>query len=205
MTDLQLGAAVWMIAAGITVAGRVIGAGPLHDGDENRVVIDQNTLGQHLPQWYRPAEIAVLTAGLAPQLGLCPDCLGYGTIGELGDADTYYPYSVDEVPDPCGECGGSGRRYVRVTVERSDGQVTGRMELVPHDPVYGSGLTAVKGVRGMLRSAPLGPPAPDMCLACGVTQDAHPTPPAPTEGGLKPDAVTTSRSQRGTAHQPLRR
>lgn len=183
-SQLQQGAAVWMIAAGITVAGRVIGTGPLHEGDENRIVIDQNTLGQHLPQWYRPAEIGVITAALAPQLGLCPDCLGYGTLGELAsDADSYYPYSVDEVPDPCGECGGSGRQYVRVTAERSDGQVTGRMEIVPHDPVYGTGLAAVKGISALLRAAPLGPPAPGMCLACGVTQDAHQVPPAPAEGG----------------------
>jgi hypothetical protein len=42
---LAAGAAVWAVAVQITVAGRVIG-----DGGDGLIVIDQTTLGQHLPQ-----------------------------------------------------------------------------------------------------------------------------------------------------------
>lgn len=177
MNEQQLtepGTAVWAVAVGIIVAGRVLGPGKLYpDDDQDRIVIDQCTLGQHLPQYYQRADLHVLQASDCAQLGLCQPCLGYGTVGELvAGLNDYYPYAVDEVPDPCGTCGGSGREYVHVTIDRHAGQTIGRMTLAPHDPVYWA--------PGLNPDVAL---PTDVCVICGITDDIHPAPAPPEDGG----------------------
>jgi hypothetical protein len=115
---------------------------------------------------YRRSELRALTAADAPRLGLCPACLGYGTTGELAvSLDGYHPYRVDEIEDPCAECGGSGRPYVKVTIRHDNGQITGHMDVARHLPVYRE--------RGLAGYAVL----PDgLCLACGMHPEIHPDP-----------------------------
>jgi len=159
----EAGSPVWAVLVNITVAGRVLGGGP-----GGTVLVDQCTLGQHLPQHYQPGELHPLTAEEATGLGLCPACLGYGTVAELCTAESYFPYSADELKDPCGDCGGSGRSHVKVTITRdSTSGTSAHITVSPHEPLY----TALPG-------APDGP-----CQACGLSPDVHPHQPAPEPGG----------------------
>jgi hypothetical protein len=162
MTEtLETGTAVWGVLAGFTVAGRVLAGGDL-------ILVDQCTIGQHLPQWYRPGELRVLTAEEAPRLGLCAACLGYGTTAQLCTADSYFPYSADELEDPCPDCGGSGRSHVKVTITRDGpGCTSANITIAPHEPLY--------------TELPGGPEG--ICQGCGLAPDTHPHQQAPDPGG----------------------
>lgn len=156
------GAAVWTVTAAVIVAGRVITRYA-----RNRIMIDQCTIGQHLPQSYRQSELHPLTAADTELYGLCPGCLGYGTPAALPGTTGlagYYPYSISEIPDPCPVCEGTGRRWIRVTTTRTgDGGTAARLDVLPHDPVW-----PPPAARKLISR--------DTCVACGVTSGAHLTP-----------------------------
>jgi hypothetical protein len=114
-------------------------SGPVEVGAR---IIDLNTrttywinicvLGQHLPQVYREKELTVMhTAEDAQKVGLCGSCLGFGTTFEL--SNPMYPAGIDELDNLCITCRGTGREWVRSTVERSAGSVIGNLTILPHE------------------------------------------------------------------------
>jgi len=146
----------WVLSGGIPSGARTIAPG---DGKAT-MWLKVCVLGQHLPQMYREDEIHRITPESAPHLGLCPDCLGWGTQQENiplpwpggGMSAAAYPHGIDERPEPCPVCEGSGRPALRSIVTRDGGQVNGRLEFRPHEYV---------------------PPRRDtmqVCLACGSEQ-----------------------------------
>lgn len=153
ITDHKLreGEAVWVSLpmespGSIPMAARVVGEMP-----GSMWWINLNTIGQHLPQQYRRRELHPLDAESCPGLGLCPQCLGFGTTSPLVVPD--YPYGVDEIPSPCPSCEGSGRPFLRVGIQREAQSVTGELSILPHSyvpPVLGVGT----------------------CLGCGHPPDA---------------------------------
>ena len=113
-----------------------LGARVLGEGDDGTVWIDMVTLGQHLPQRYRVSEVEPLDADRAAELGLCPACLGYGTLDSVTEVD---PATFsNEIEHPCIVCGGSGRPAIRVEVTSSPGTTEGRMTVLPHQLVPGN-------------------------------------------------------------------
>lgn len=144
MTTLKLGDAVlvWMGTGpmGLPFAAKVIGEG-------DPPWLDLNINGQHLPQKYHLREIELLTSGHCAAYGLCANCYGYGSTGETAPLAA----AVDQIPDPCGDCGGTGRPVMRVHISRQHGTTEARMEVLPH---------AVLVIDGNPN-----------CMACGFPQD----------------------------------
>jgi hypothetical protein len=145
-------AAVWVLSG----PGLPCGARELGESGDGRTWLDVCVIGQHLPQMYAPGEIRPLDAGGA-ELGLCPDCAGFGDLTPGVGADmAAVNRGIDQIRSPCPGCGGSGRPAIRVTVTRDpSGGVTGSLRPVPHPFVPPSGQP------GML----------DGCLACGMPPD----------------------------------
>lgn len=123
---------------GITCGARVIDSGP-------PLWIDLCMLGQHLPQMYRREEIQPIDIDVCEQVGLCPGCLGYGTQGDVPLAA-----GVDEVPEPCGICQGTGRAVMRVNVTRDVNSVEARVGVLPHIAKWRNGNCLACGVRRLL-------------------------------------------------------
>src|SRR4051794_15335986 len=121
------GDAVYVLMGdGLPVGARVLGAG-------DPCWLDVNIMGQHLPQQYRPTEVQALDPQVARASGLCSTCLGYGTTGANPPPAT----SIDQLEDPCEDCGGSGRSALRVTIRRDPGETVGSITVKLHDPVPG--------------------------------------------------------------------
>jgi hypothetical protein len=155
VTGFAPGDAVWCLQGGFPVGARVL-AGDMPEqmspARAGAVWVGVCSVGgQHLPQMYRPAELTRLDAVACKTLGLCPACLGYGTLHPL--TPDWYPFGVDELPHPCRVCEGSGRIGLRSAVTRSAGQITGHLAFVPHEFV--KPLPATFGV----------------CLGCGNPPD----------------------------------
>ncbi len=151
---LEPGDPVWCLQGGFPVGGRVLGG----DMPEQLPAPAVGTVwvnvasvgGQHLPQMYREHELRPLDAVGCGPLGLCPTCLGFGTIHPL--TPDWYPFGVDELPHPCRACEGSARVGLRSAVTRSGGTVEGVLSFVPHGYVGPSSLPGV--IQGF-------------CLGCG--------------------------------------
>lgn len=145
---------IWVLAAiGIPCAGVRTTENPDRDG---HFVLDVCILGQHLPQVYAEKEIRELHGpDEAESLGMCRACLGYGTMSELPEP---WPYSVDEVPDPCPGCGGTGRPCLRIEVRRSAGTIEAVQNIITH-----SFVKPWDGVPGMIEG----------CLGCGEGPRHH--------------------------------
>lgn len=139
------GVPVWCVFG----PGLPAGARVTRIADRERLWLDVCLLGHHLPQLHRPAQIGGLPQAACAALGLCPDCLGFGTLAAL---DGFYPYGVDEVPGRCATCHGTGRPCLRVSTHRTPSGTEGSVRVLPHNPVIRSDI---KGVTG------------DLCLACG--------------------------------------
>lgn len=128
------GDAVWCLQGGFPVGARVLGG----DMPEQLPAPAVGTVwvnvcgvgGQHLPQMYRIPELTALDAVECGPLGLCPTCLGFGTLHPL--TPDWYPFGIDELPHPCRACEGSGRIGLRSSVRRDAGQVVGYLAFVPH-------------------------------------------------------------------------
>ena len=146
------GSAVVALMGGFPVGGRIVADDTAAIGFPRKGYIWANMAavgGQHLPQMYRLAELDALPAERCAGLGLCPACLGFGTLAPLPPPD-WYPYGVDELPAPCGRCEGSGRIGLRTTVHRAPGMVEGELSFVPHGYVV-----------------PLPGTVEGLCLGCG--------------------------------------
>lgn len=117
---------LWVLAAiGIPCAAKRTG-----QEADGLTVLDVCILGQHLPQMYHEDEIRTVdTPEQASGLGMCPQCLGYGTTSEL---EELWPYSVDEIPNPCEACGGTGRPCLRVSIKRSHGTIDAVQNILTH-------------------------------------------------------------------------
>jgi hypothetical protein len=122
---------------GIACGARVLEVGP-------PLWIDLCMIGQHLPQMYAPKELHPIDVDICEQNGLCPACMGYGTQGDVPLAA-----GVDQVPDPCEICGGTGRAVLRVNMTRTPSSTEARIEVLPHVPQWNKGH----------------------CLACGFPDD----------------------------------
>jgi hypothetical protein len=135
---------------GIPVAARLIPGevAPL----PGRVWLNINMLGSHIPQMYAEEEIHdVLDANCAPSWGMCGTCVGFGTTAEeLGDL--FWPMAIDELPEPCEECQGTGRPWFIVTVNRTEDMTEAVVGVLPHGYV-----SRAHGLPGIT----------DMCLGCG--------------------------------------
>lgn len=122
---------VWVAIAGVPYGAR-LGAPADSIGD---FWLNVCVIGQHLPQMFAALDInSSLTAERAMELGLCPDCLGFGTKAEI---PLDKRYTTEDVPERCGPCGGTGRPYVRVRPERADGYVAATVAVMPHAPLEG--------------------------------------------------------------------
>lgn len=136
--------------------------GPAREGTR---WLDVCVLGQHLPQMYPVGEAHELTAEACPQFGLCPDCLGFG---DMGSEQPTLPWElargIDEVSNPCPNCGGTGRPALRVKVTRSRGSTVGSITPLPHAYV-----PMQPGTDPLLLAAFEIPDG--MCLACGMPEN----------------------------------
>lgn len=86
------------------------------DTESDRVWLDMNMGGVHLPQWYRLDEIERVWDA-APH-GFCPDCKGFG-IPEGAPSDV-----GSDQREKCPTCGGSGRPMVSMTIEHPNDSTT---------------------------------------------------------------------------------
>lgn len=120
-----------------------------HDG----LWIDVVTMGQHLPQRYRDQNDGVepLDADKAVAHGLCPACLGYGTLTLTPAHEIPLATTSDEITNACSECGGTGRPAIRVEIVRTPGGIESHMQVLPHQMVPGNEMIP--------------------CLACGFPAD----------------------------------
>jgi hypothetical protein len=145
MRVIRTGMAVWCKGDSfLPLGGRVIMA------HERRACwwVSVCITGQHWPQVYPEADLTELaTPEQAAALGMCGDCLGFGTTEAL--PDPMWPYAIGEIPAPCGKCGGTGRPALRLTVTRAAGTVVSHLVTLPHD---------------FVEPAATGPPG--MCLGC---------------------------------------
>jgi hypothetical protein len=170
-------AGMWVTSGpGLPCGARELPDSALGPAGDGRAWLDVCLLGQHLPQVYRKDEIRELTADGCTRLGLCPDCLGFGDTGPAAAADALLAArGIDQVPERCPGCGGTGRPAVRVTVERYSSGVTGSVRPLPH--AYVPPLNVTDPELAALFGA-----SPDMCLACGMPQDGT----GPRGGALHP-------------------
>lgn len=99
--------------------------GPVDD-DPERVWLDLNIMGSHLPQMYRRSELEPATRELCQAHELCAECLGYGGFLEVDDKGAYRTRR-------CDECRGSGssRYYVEISQNADGSVVEGRV--IPRD------------------------------------------------------------------------
>lgn len=112
--------------------------------------IDMVMIGNHLPQMYKEEELKPLTADVASSLGMCAECLGYGTRRNYQDIPL--ASGNDQLPDPCENCGGTGRPAVRMHIDRKPNEIVGQLEFLPHKAIWlDSGL----------------------CLGCGIYKDSE--------------------------------
>lgn len=139
--------AVWVLAGAAMPCGAREISSRMPDPGRGRAWLDICLLGQHLPQMYRLAEIHDLDAEDCHDLGLCAVCMGYGTTA----AQVPLAAPVDQIPQPCTTCGGSGRPGVRVTVQRDANSAVAQIHPQPHDYVpwqaMGDGYCVACGTR----------------------------------------------------------
>jgi len=109
--------------------------------------VDICIMGQHLPQMYKPDEIAPLDADDCALYGLCPDCLGYGT---KQWEEVELASGIDLLVHPCEKCSGTGRPAVRCQVVRTADSVEARIDVLPH-PFVGE----------------------EYCYVCGTTKESE--------------------------------
>lgn len=157
---------LWVASGpGIPCGARLLSGPGLEPYADGRVWLDVCIIGQHLPQVYRPDEIHQLTAEKCPQLGLCPDCFGFGdvsnvTVNSLFDASR----GIDQIRRACINCAGSGRPAIRITVKRTPTETTATIRPIPHEyvPPLDGTLTELSALSGM---------TPETCLSCGMAPD----------------------------------
>jgi hypothetical protein len=152
---------VWVGQVGPgTPTGMPVGARVLDEAGPGVTArwVDVCTIGQHLTQRCAVREMEPLDAEAARAHGLCPDCLGYGAAEVL--TELVAP-GIDQVPDPCPTCTGTGRPAMRMQVTRSPGGVVGNLTALPHEQVHLEGRSD--------------------CMACGLPPEIHP----PAEAGLQ--------------------
>lgn len=113
--------------------------------------IDLCMIGQHLPQRYNVHEIKRIDSKIANELGLCPNCLGYGTLDVLPFPATV---SSDQLKNPCPKCDGSGKEFIRLQITRTETGSTGTMIILEH-PYLGNAKKA------------------DDCYRCSLTHASH--------------------------------
>lgn len=141
----------WVLSGMLPCGARRIDDMPADLG--RRAWLDVCILGQHLPQMYNEKEITGLFPETCGRLGLCADCLGFGTVATDGVPPGLSALGIDEIPELCETCGGSGRGAIRMTVTRSASGVTGQITVLPHGYVEPLASTI------------------QTCLACGVERD----------------------------------
>lgn len=165
--------ALWVMgAAGIPCGARELSGSPLGPAPGGRTWLDVCMYGQHLPQLYGQDEAFVLAAGGCERLGLCPGCLGFGDLdpepvtGVLAAAR-----GIDQVREPCPDCGGSGRPAMRVTVTRGlAGGTTGTVRVLPHSYIPAIGDPGPSVIPVLPETSE---PTPGLCLACVSPRDAR--------------------------------
>ncbi len=148
----------WVIGGpGIPCGARRLTTEPLGPAPEGYVWLDVCIIGTHIPQMYLNSEIYRLLARDCERFGLCPDCFGRGDLANGSDTLDSLTRSVDQLIQPCPNCGGSGRPALRITVTRTDGSITGELRPLSHKYA-----PAPAGSVGLIQ---------DTCLACGMPQD----------------------------------
>ena len=157
---------IWVTSGPALPCGaRRLGDEVLGPATAGRTWLDVCIIGQHLPQMYADGELRELEPDGCARLGLCPDCLGFGDLGPSGAAHALQAArGVDQVAQPCPNCGGTGRPALRITIDRSSGGVTGTMRPLPHSYVPPLG-DADREMLALFQASE------DMCLACGMPPD----------------------------------
>ena len=167
-------AGLWVPSGpGLPSGARLLGDMVLGPAGDGRQWLDVCLLGQHLPQMYAGGQVHDLHPDGCAQLGLCPDCLGFGDLTPPAEAQAmldrhgpaYAARHLDEVTRPCPNCGGTGRPAIRITIARDTSGMTGSIRPLPHAYV-----PPLDGTDPELLAAFEVPP--DMCLACGMPADA---------------------------------
>ena len=116
----------------------------------DRVWVDLNTSGIHLPQMYRRKELFELPEDVS-RLGLCATCRGYGSL--IQQPIWAGPESL---VDPCEACSGTGRSGLRVAVRHEGGTLVVEHQIVPHEAVP-------IDINGVV-----------LCQACSMYVNGHP-------------------------------
>ena len=142
-----------------SVVGAVLGA-----ARPGTVWVDMCNMGQHLPQMYPLDDLYELTVDGCARLALCPDCFGFGDQSPFGPRDlNEAARSLDEIKQPCVNCGGTGRPALRITMKRDAHGLSATILPLPHVfvPPIPEIAPETQQLFGMLGA----------CLACGMPQD----------------------------------
>lgn len=168
-------AGLWVMSApGIPCGAKRLGVPSGSATGRGKTWIDVCIIGSHIPQMYGNPEIHPLEKSDCDRLGICPECLGFGDVGDFevvrtSPDITAVARDISQIASPCAHCAGSGRPAIRARVVRAaDGSVRGSMAVVPH--AYVPPLPMEDLVQGELfytRNPELFGASHDMCLACG--------------------------------------
>jgi len=155
----------WVVSApGVPFGARILGM----DYRSDRIWVDVCLMGQHLPQMYAEEHVHGLGRGHCKVLGLCEECLGFGDTDTSISGDMLHAArSIDEVVNPCKNCGGTGRTAMRVRLARGFGQMAAEMSFLPHEyvkPLNNEDDVFYQEMRELFGSAS------DLCLACGLAR-----------------------------------
>jgi hypothetical protein len=147
---LTTGTPVWCVTGGIPAGGRIAWQMGLHTR-----MVSLCVFGAHFPRQVPVKNLTILDDGTAPMLGLCPECLGFGTGADLPPAVIL---RSGDVPEPCWSCGGTGRNCLKLITTAAVSGV----------PVMALLLHGARRLDGC---------APGMCVSCGFPvsdPQAHP-------------------------------
>lgn len=131
--DTEIGTACFVDAFGLP--GLIHAARVMGEAGNGSLWVDVSIMGQHLPQMYRVGEIHEMPADLdvVKSLGVCPECLGYGTQQEKIVPPAT---SIDELSAPCEACRGTGRPHLTITITHDGPSTTyTSMQWEKHEPV----------------------------------------------------------------------
>lgn len=148
---------------------QILGDAPSSDPKMPKLWVDVCAIGQHIPQMYVKHEIRPLSASLAVQLGLCPECLGYGDLTPITKESKALEIlrGIDEVHNKCTVCHGSGRPAVLPIHRRGRDGTTVSMKMTPHPYVPTLPSNFYTSLMDLFQAPE------DMCLACGAAKNSY--------------------------------
>jgi hypothetical protein len=169
MTEKQ-GKDFWILhPPGMPMGCQILGDAPSSTPKMPKLWVDVCALGQHMPQMHGKHEIRPLTPSLALQLGLCPECMGYGDRTPLSADMTALQIlrGIDEVHDKCTACNGSGRPAILPIMRRHANETSVTLQMSPHPYVPTLPSNFYTSLMELFQ-APT-----DMCLACGAAKESY--------------------------------